>query len=72
MTWFKVEYSKGGVLNHFTAFSCCCLVQRVVCCHASVYGYTTMLKRVCVYACIIAQISKTPFEIKLALLEIWD
>ena len=40
----------GGVLNHSTAFSCC---------NMSVYGYMTMLKRVYVYACIIALISST-------------
>ena len=57
---------KGGVLNYATVVfmklfcSTCCMLPK------SVYGYMTMLKRVYVYACIIALISKTPFEIKIS------
>ena len=50
---------KGGVLNHSTAFSCCCFVQCVVSCYMGVYGYMTMIKGFYVYTCIIALISST-------------
>ena len=57
MPWFQGLVLKGGVLNHSTAFSCCCLVQCVVCCHVSVYGYMTMLKGFYVYTSNISLIS---------------
>ena len=53
---------KGEVLNHVTVVFMKLFFQHVVCCLKNIYGYMTMLKRVYVYACIIALISSTSWN----------